>query len=1105
MSEKQIGSYRILDELGAGGMGTVYRGTDSRNQQTVAIKQLKSELTEPEMIERFKREGEALRDLNHPNIVKLLDTLDHDGQYYLVMEYVPGGDLRTLLQKGQMPIKRVLRLAIDLADALTRAHKLDIIHRDLKPANVLIGDDGTLRLTDFGVAHVGQKERMTGTGMAIGTLDYLSPESLNGEEVDARTDIWAFGVLLYEMLTGERPFSQLTEILIKPPPDIEQTRKDCPVALADLIYRMLVKDRSARIRSIRQVGLELEDILYERDTTDSALPNAGRFDTPAPMVFDRPKHNLPAQTSPFVGRESELAELSKLLENPKLRLLTILAPGGMGKTRLALELAGRYVGDGLSSSTNETLFSDGVYFVELAPLTAADQIVPTIANALEFAFQQEGRDQKQQLLDYLRMKQMFLVLDNYEHLMDGAGLVTEIIKAAPNVQIIATSRQRLAQSGETLFHLSGMDFPEWETPEDALKYAAVKLFVNSAQRAQPEWELTQDNLDYVARICRLVQGIPLGIVLAAAWLAMLSVEEIAAELEQSIDILSDELGDLPARQQSIRVVMDYSWQMMTEAEQAVFMQLAVFRKGFTREAAQAVAGANLRVLMALVNKSLIWRDADTGRYEIHEMLREYAQEQIEAVGEVTATQDKHAVFYSSFLAQQLPLLKGGGQIKALDAISVEFENCQAAWDWGVEQKLQDVVNVMIDSLYLYCLFHYWSERGQTLFQQARDQWPADSENAPLIAGRLSARFPATHDAATRTDIFERALAIAQRHEDPVEIAFCQRELGLQVGHRSEHTPEVVQRGLAILEEALDSFRALGDRYYEAHVLDDLGWCHARLSDRETRLGYSEQSIALRKEVGDLIGLGASLTGYVLQIRNDEPEKALSLIDELVDVAVQTRNRIMLVEARGLLGLQTYAMGELDRCWEIWKEIYAVASEINHDFGLTLSQLQMAHVICLKGGDYDEAYRLIKSALPDDSKMFQDSGYLVNGLLAYLLYHASKRDYTQLDIRFSAFVKLAFQFNLEPSREALAIMPIAAMVYAHRGQQAYAGAVLEMTLNHEFGLNPGFRNWPALHDLQTALRQELGDAAYDAAWEQGKSLDFATTFRKMVEDFTDATD
>jgi len=202
-----IGHYTLQEKIGSGGMGTVYQSIDTRDGSLVAIKHLKPQFANADIIERFKREGEALRALNHPNIVKMLDALEADEQHYLVMEYVAGGDLKDYLQNGDISLEQMLRFSIDLADALTRAHKLDIIHRDLKPANVLIGDDGVLRLTDFGVAYLGNAERVTATDAIVGTIDYLPPETFTGEPFSRGGDIWAFGIMLFEMLTGNRPFA----------------------------------------------------------------------------------------------------------------------------------------------------------------------------------------------------------------------------------------------------------------------------------------------------------------------------------------------------------------------------------------------------------------------------------------------------------------------------------------------------------------------------------------------------------------------------------------------------------------------------------------------------------------------------------------------------------------------------------------------------------------------------------------------------------------------------------------------------------------------------------------------------------------------------------
>jgi RNA polymerase sigma factor (sigma-70 family) len=663
MMQRIADVYELHEKLGQGGMGEVFRATDARTQQTVAIKQLKAHIAQPDLIERFKREGEALRALNHPNIVQMLDTVEEHGNHYLVMEYVAGGDLAALLKQGQMPLENILKLAIDLADALTRAHKLNIIHRDLKPANVLIGADNVLRLTDFGVAHVGSKARVTDTDAIVGTLDYLPPEAFSGGTLDARGDIWGFGVMLFEMLAGQRPFEgeQLAvvvhAILTEPVPDLEALRPDVPTALIDLIYRMLEKDPQARIPSVRVIGAELEAILEGR-AVSLLLVQKGRFDAPQ-LWLNPPRHNLPAQTTPFVGREQELHQIARYFANPDLRLLTIVGQGGMGKTRLMLEVAQRLMSPNDLLEEPPPFYDDGVFLVELAPLTTPDDIVTAAAAAVGCQLQSDGRSPRQQLLDFLRPKRLGLLMDNFEHVLAGADFVADMLQAAPHVRITTTSRERLNISGEVVFHLEGMDFPDWETPTDALEYSAVKLFMQGATRALPAFELKTADLPYVARICKLAQGMPLAIILAASWVALLSLREIADEMTKNIDFLESAARDLPERQRSMRAVFEYSWNLMSAAEQQVFMKLAIFRGGFTREAAEAVAGATLRLLMSLANKSLIRRHAETGRYEIHELLRQYGEDRLEASGEATATRDAHSAYYAGFIHVYEPAMRGG--------------------------------------------------------------------------------------------------------------------------------------------------------------------------------------------------------------------------------------------------------------------------------------------------------------------------------------------------------------------------------------------------------------------------------------------------------------
>jgi oligopeptide transport system substrate-binding protein len=335
------------DLLGQGTMGQVYRGKDTQTGQPVAIKVIKPDIiaAQPQLVQRFVREGEALRRLNHPNIVKLVAAAEEEGRHYLMMEYVEGGSLEDLLEtQGPLPLDRTLDLALDLADALTRAHRLNILHRDLKSANILLTPDGALRLADFGLARLGDRPRLTQTGLLMGTVDYLSPEACEGKALDARADIWSFGVLIYEMLTGKRPFlretlaATLSAILTQPTPNLTEQRHDIPEALAGLIDRMLAKDPQQRVPSVRLVGAELEAILQGRETPRHESEEEL---TLAPVRPPTPVPQRPRFPTSLVGREAEMATLRQLWQRASQgqgQIILVEGEPGIGKTRLVEEL-----------------------------------------------------------------------------------------------------------------------------------------------------------------------------------------------------------------------------------------------------------------------------------------------------------------------------------------------------------------------------------------------------------------------------------------------------------------------------------------------------------------------------------------------------------------------------------------------------------------------------------------------------------------------------------------------------------------------------------------------------------------------------------------------
>ncbi len=378
--------------------------------------------------------------------------------------------------------------------------------------------------------------------------------------------------------------------------------------------------------------------------------------------------NLPRSLTPFIGREPELEALSRLLADPQCSLLTIVGPGGVGKTRLAIEAA----------QQARQLFPDGVWFVSLAYLNSPVLIVSTVADALDFKFQDPSNPQAQ-LLQYLCSKKALLVLDNAEHLLDGVGLFTEILKDCPQVKLLVTSRERLSLLSEWVFEVQGLPVPPGCEVEQFEAYSSVALFLKSARRVQAGFELREADRQWVLKICQIMEGMPLGIELSAAWVGLLSCEEIAREISHNLDFLAVSMRDLPERHRSLRATLDHSWKLLSEEEKLILSRLAVFHGRFSREAAHEICGANLAVLSSLRNKSLLSR-SDRDDYGLHGIIRQYVGQKLaENPDEDEHVKDRHASYYVQCLANWEKALQSSRQMESLHEIARSIDNLSQGW------------------------------------------------------------------------------------------------------------------------------------------------------------------------------------------------------------------------------------------------------------------------------------------------------------------------------------------------------------------------------------------------------------------------------------------
>ncbi|MCA9927403.1 MAG: protein kinase, partial [Anaerolineales bacterium] len=668
------GRYRLGDQIGQGAMGIVYRGLDTETGRIVAIKLLDPShvADRPELVARFLREGEALCQLNHPNIVELLATYEKDGRYYLVMSYSAGGDLQQRLAADPpLALNEILALALDLADALTRAHRLNILHRDIKPANVLLDADGTPRLTDFGIARLGEETAVTQTGAVMGTTAYMSPEACLGEPLDERTDIWAFGVLLYEMLSGKRPFSHHTAaatmmaILQTPPPDLLALRPDLPLHLVELLDRLLTKNKAARLPSMRHAAAMLEALLHGTELPQ--LPQPAQ-DVPFDLKKLRAKlPSLPQPATPFVGRLAETSAIMQTVSKPACRLLTLTGPGGVGKTRLALQVA-----HALIDQTKQPAI-----FVSLLNVTHTHQAINLILQALGVT----QATAESQMIELIAAQQGVLILDNAEPLLAADGddfiaLLNDIIQLAPQTRLLVTSRQPLNAQQEWVLPIGGLTVPgsvetlrsdQWE------QYESISLFRQRAEQAAiSTFTLTERNIGDVVQLCRLLHGLPLGIELAAALTRQHSVAEIVDIVQTDPASLQTELRDLETRHRSLFAVFAQSWALLTDPEQQALAKTAVFHHSFTRAAARVILEKDADYLPNLVEKSLLTlhetpRGVTRIRYHLSPLLRSFL---LDARQPDNAVRDRHAEYFLEWA------------IKNQAYLAIEHDNVAAALHWA---------------------------------------------------------------------------------------------------------------------------------------------------------------------------------------------------------------------------------------------------------------------------------------------------------------------------------------------------------------------------------------------------------------------------------------
>lgn len=630
------------------------------------------------------------------------------------------------------------------------------------------------------------------------------------------------------------------------------------------------------------------------------VPHAMRRPAPLPPL-PAPVWRLPAPATPLIGREAELAILAHLLSNTSCRLLTLVGPGGIGKTRLALEAA----------CLQWDAFADGVFMAPLAATSSHEFMASAIAQALGLTFSGPAPP-RNQLVNYLSHQQALLLLDNLEHLLEGVDLIAEMLEKAPGLKLLATSRERLGLQREWVFEVQGLPVPAEGHMEELARYSGVQLFLQRARQAAVDFECALVDWPHVGRICRSVEGMPLAIELAAAWVPVLSCREIADEIERGMDILTTPLRDVPERQRSLRAVFDHSWRLLAEEERRMLRRLSVFRGGFTRQAALAVAGAELPALSALVSKSFL-RRTSMGRFTMHELVRQYAASQLaEEPKEAVTARDRHCEFYLTLLHDREGALKSAAQQETIEQLTEEIDDVRAAWSRAVEREKFALLGSALRCFGLLFDICGWSREGieqAELIMQALRAGPTNEERQTVLGQTLAQQglfFFRLGDHLQAQSRFEEGLALLRPIGEPALLVDPLVLWGIIM-----HLNGQIARAHALLTEGLAQAQTAGDQWYAAYALFNLGGIDGLTGRFEE--GYQKMlaAIALWRMLGDprITALGLNFISPVA-ISMGRVVEAQAYLHESLALSTEVGDRWGIGTAYRYLGVAAMAQGDI---------------------------------------------------------------------------------------------------------------------------------------------------------------------------------------------------
>jgi predicted ATPase len=763
----------------------------------------------------------------------------------------------------------------------------------------------------------------------MGTFAYMSPEQASGGHLDVRSDQFSFGLVLYEMVTGKSAFRRstvaatLVAILQEQAKPIGALNPDAPAPLCWVIERCLAKEPGSRYVSTRDLARELGTI---RD----------RFsEKPVRQVEPRPT-NMPVQRTGFVGREKEVAAAKELLLRQDVRLVTVTGPGGIGKTRLAVEVANGLV----------ERFPGGIHFVSLSSLSDPGLIASVIVQTLgirEAGGQSPLKILKKNLLDSLSAPLLFL-LDNFEHLIQAAPTVAELLAMGPNLKILVTSRAALHVYGEHEFPVPPLALPDSRSvpPLEVLsKYPAVALFLQRAVAAKPDFELNRENAFAVTEICARLDGLPLAIELAAARVKVLSPSSMRTRLASRLQLLTGGARDLPQRQQTLRAAIDWSYDLLSPAEQKLFRRLSVFGGGCTLEGVEAVCNTKgdldldlLDGMASMVDKSLLQQVEQANgesRFVMLETIREYALEKLEASGEEALTKRAHAA-YCLVLAEEEALEPSGAQgTEWIGRFALEHDNFRAGLEWLTETGDAEWGLRLGTALFRFWEIREYLAEGRDrlgrLLKLAGAAAPTKARTRALFAAGVLAGEQG--DYASAETLISESQNIARQLGDNTGVAVSLNALAVFARDRGS-----IAKARALFEESLALWRELGDLKAVARAVSNLANVVKLQEDYDRARSLYAECLSIFRGLGDRTGVAWSLN-YQGDVARDQGDSAAArtLYEQCLAIFRELGDRWGIAGTLADLGSLAREQRDYPCAHSLYRESILIFQELDHKRGV----------------------------------------------------------------------------------------------------------------------------------------------------------------------------